>query len=213
MLSATVALSVAANLAQAATFDYVFQQNITSFTNSLPSSTELLSKPYASMKVLDTELGVQIDVKVDRSYSGWLDQLNFNYIPQLNNIVKQHTAYFPDPTPPAGQPYFYSDLDWVNGYGTSFSFPDFKASSTIFSMHYDNPFGEKFSFYFRNLPEGVSAATFVPQYLDARYAYDWGKLGDGYAYVLATPVPEPTSLALFSVAIGLLLAVRPRRNG
>lgn len=200
------------NGAQAATYGYSFQENILAFpfypTDRSQNTTEALSVPYANMDIADVAGGVDMNIRINRSLTGWLDSISFNYISQLglSGAIKGNN-------PTAGRPYYYSDPDGVNGFGTSYSFPQWEPSSTFLTFVYGNPFGESLAIHFRNLPNGVDAASFAPQYLSVRDAYGWGKGSSNTAYVLANPiaaVPEPTSAML--VSLGLLAVVLTARN-
>lgn len=198
------------NGAHAVTNEYSFENNVIAFpfspTNTSQTSIEVLSAPYASMVVTDVHDGVDISLTINESFTGWIETISFDYIPQLGfgSITKST-----DPT--TTKPYYYSDPNGVNGFGASF----FGASSTILTFLYGNPFGENLTIHFRNLPDEVDATSFVPQYLSVREAYGWGKASNNTAYVLASTVaaiPEPETSGLFLAGLGILGFIARRRS-
>lgn len=208
-----------ANQAQAATVEFSFSERIISFPSGFTSAsqitdTETLSTPYASMVIADAPTGIDMTFNINGAYAGWLKSVGFDYIPQLAS--SGISLFWPgsSPTPPENQAYYFSNPGGVNGLGTGYSVPSWQPSSTLMQFSYGNPFGDSISVYFRNLPDGISAESFKPQYL-AVAAAGWGNAGDASAYVLPTslsPVPVPASAQLFFVGFLLLVVTTTRSS-
>jgi hypothetical protein len=201
---------VSVSQASAATYEYAFQENVVEFpfstTDNSQISTERLSAPYLNMTVKDTADGIDVSIRINESFLGWLDSIYFDYTPALSQgSVVRYRRNSASSTPPS-QPYFYSTPDDINGIGTVYSISDWRPTSTILAFSYAYPVGDSLIVHFRNLPEEISAADFTPQYLAVQDTL-WGKAGDRYAYVLASPVaavPEPSTAGLLCAGIALI---------
>jgi hypothetical protein len=202
--------------ASAATYQYSFQENVVVFpfspTDKGQNVTELLATPYATLVVTDVTGGIDMSVRINAGFAGWLNTISFNYISELGFGMIKSTS------PTAGKPYYYSDPDGVSGFGTGYSFPKWVPESTFLTFLYGNPFGQSLDIHLRNLPYGVGAQSFAPQYVSVTGATGWGKTG-GYnpsAYVLSNPVaavPEPEEFGMMMVGLGVLGAkIRRRRQ-
>lgn len=199
-----------ASQANAAVFEYIFQENVVEFpfstTDQSQNTTEPLSASYMNMAVTDTADGIDVSIRINESFLGWLDSIYFNYTPALSQgSVVRYRRDSASSTPPS-KPYFYSTPDDINGIGTVYSISNWRPISTILTFSYANPVGDSLVVHFRNLPEEISAADFIPQYLAVRDT-SWGKAGNRYAYVLASPVaavPEPTTAGLLCAGIALI---------
>jgi hypothetical protein len=202
--------------AVAATYDYVYQDNITQFpfvTKDLDGiESQPIGSPYARLSVVDVQGGVDIKISFDRSF-GTVGSLHFDYFPALSAVTKLITHYGPYPADPlpADQAYFYADdEDHISSYGFAYSFPDWKVVSYIVGLNAQYAFNDEVFLHYRNLAAGTSAADFVPQYLRVHTSADWVKDGDGYAYLLASAVPESGTASLFLAGLGVLTVVSAR---
>ena len=232
---ALTALVLGLGSAFAATYDYTFQSNVLDPNYSINHrdtiATEQLSSPFANMSVSDEDGGVRLSYSSLGVLDGKIYVLSFNYLPTLRSLAQ----VWPNAQPADGGSYFYADSDtpipylFVTGWGTRYSSevvstvpfgpfsiatPDSNATPASFAVALDvsTSRSDNFTLHLRGLPSDITAATLVPQYVEAVNT-SFGKMAAaGQAVILSSAVPEMSTLAQLALGLSALAWVANRRK-
>ena len=191
-----------ASAANAATFDYAFQDNVLdpefSINHKDTISTERLSSPFATLTVSDEDGGVRFTYSSLGILDGKVSGISFNYLPAFQQGLEQ---VWPNAQPSRDGAYFFTDSDtaipylFVSGYGVEYSSEDItligsspfvistvkegaKPASFVFDLDRTTSRSDAFTLHVRGLSSDVTAASLVPQYVRA-VSTSFGKMPDG----------------------------------
>lgn len=188
--------------ADAATFNYTFQDNVTDPGFSIDRidtiSTERLNSPFATLSISDEEGGVRFSYASQGILDGKVSGIAFKYLPAFQQGLEQ---VWPDAQPSNGGPYFFTDSDaaipylFISGYGVEYSSEDqiqtsvgplnfisikdgATPASFVFNLDTTTTRSDAFTLHLRGLPSDLTAASLAPQYVRA-IGTSYGKMPDG----------------------------------
>ncbi len=190
--------------ANAATYQYTFQDNVTdpgfSINHVDTIATERLSSPFASLTVSDEVDGVRFTYASEGILDGKVSAIAFKYLPAFQQGLEQ---VWPNAQPSNGGAYFFTDSDtdipylFVGGYGVEYSSEDqilppllggqmnvvqikegAVPASFVFSLDTTTTRSDAFTLHLRGLSSNVTAASLVPQYVRAINT-SYGEMPDG----------------------------------
>jgi hypothetical protein len=190
--------------ANAATFNYTFQDNVTdpgfSINHIDTIATERLSSPFATLTVSDEEGGVRFTYASLGVLDGKVSGIAFKYQPAFQQGLEQ---VWPNAQPSNGGAYFFTDSDtaipylFVAGYGVEYSSEDqilaplmggplnimtikdgAVPASFVFNLDTTTTRSDSFTLHLRGLSSDVTAASLAPQYVRA-IGTSYGKMPDG----------------------------------
>lgn len=190
--------------ANAATFNYTFQDNVTdpgfSISHVDTIAVERLISPFATLTVSDEDGGVRFSYASQGFLDGKVSAIAFQYLPSFQQGLEQ---VWPNAQPSSGGTYFFTDSEtatpylFVGGYGVEYSSEDqiltpafgglgyilsikdgAAPASFVFHLDTTTTRSDAFTLHLRGLSSDVTAASLVPQYVSAINT-SYGKMPDG----------------------------------
>lgn len=236
-VTALSALMICLVSANAATYDYTFQNNVLdpnfSINHKDTIATEPLSSPFATMAVSDEDGGIRFSYASQGILDGKVAAISFNYLSTLQGIEQ----VWPNNQPTKGGAYFYTDSDtpipylFVSGWGVKYSSEDISLApsgpfniatinenaspaSFVFYLDTTTSRSDSFTLHLRGLSSGITAADLAPQYVEAVNT-SYGRMANpGSAVILTSTVPEASTTAQLLLGLSTLAyAVTRRKRG
>lgn len=198
-----VAILGCVGAADAATYNYIFQDNVINPNFSVNHidtiATEQLSSPFATLSVSDEAGGVGFTYTSHGILDGKVSGISFKYLPAFQQGLEQ---VWPNAQPSGGGAYFFTDSDaaipylFVAGYNVAYSSEDVipwmggtplniitvkdgaEPASFVFNLDTSTTRSDAFTLHLRGLSNDVTASSLVPQYVRA-IGTSYGKMPDG----------------------------------